>query len=308
MKAVLHIGLHKTGTTFIQHAAHSSREDLKASGIHYHPSEFEGHHREAWDLLRGGTRGIETMVRAARDSGCATMLVSSEDLESLLFRPDVTTRLIETLASHGIADAEFVIHVRRPDTLFWSLHAELSKHLFVDVFHMFADILRLGYVFIDDPRPHEDRCPYWYFCFDHPRYIGAFARFLAEQDTLPCRVRVHDFDARAGQPGQDLFDGIGASLNLDAVAQRMQNANASMPPNLVARRYVNTLTTLATRAGIALPPALVRSVRWRMRLRKSRRGMISAALLDRFAADHADFVARLRARDGLVEPGVAPGR
>lgn len=217
MKAVIHIGLHKTGTTYIQHLANKNHLKLKNIGIYYEPMPgYPAHHHAAWKLLRGDTSAIATMAKHASESKSNTLFISSEDLESLIFRPDITDSLINTIQPFGVDEVIFVIYIRRQDKLFMSHYSELSKHLYVDPFQMFYDIMRLGYLFIDKPNTAGDSAPFWYFCFDHYQFITAFQNQLRTYGNTSIKTMVYNFDDFAHYPGDALFDYLNAEECLES--------------------------------------------------------------------------------------------
>jgi hypothetical protein len=90
-KVILHIGVHKTGTSFIQRRLARNRSWLCERGIsycpgdedaaHYHPTN---HHTLVQKFQRDGHRTsdgiehIEHLFSEAERTGCHTVLVSSE--------------------------------------------------------------------------------------------------------------------------------------------------------------------------------------------------------------------------------------
>lgn len=143
--AFIHIGLHKTGTTSIQEALHRRRGAVSDAGLHYPsvgmPPDFAGHHNLAWELARdrrhvpehgnvplllAGLAGVETDV-----------IVSSEDFESVVARPDRWVSLVEGLGRLGFA-VEFIVYLRDPVRHLRSLYAELLRDGFGDEFHKVA--------------------------------------------------------------------------------------------------------------------------------------------------------------------------
>src|SRR5712691_1906843 len=86
MKTILHIGVHKTGTTVIQRTLHRNAALLMSHGFMYRTSspELFNHHLIA-DSLRKGSESsdwaisaVRSLVKEATEAGCHTCIVSSE--------------------------------------------------------------------------------------------------------------------------------------------------------------------------------------------------------------------------------------
>ncbi len=86
----LHIGLHKTGTTYLQNLLKANREALRRQSIYYPGGPGEVPQAFAvWDLQGRRPRGVhdtriggswDRLVKAISNSGCPTTLVSEEHL------------------------------------------------------------------------------------------------------------------------------------------------------------------------------------------------------------------------------------
>lgn len=95
-RLVLHVGPHKTGSTSIQTACAASRDGLRREGVLYPEfpgASFPASHADAVLLLKSGRSDafldwLSAVWRQARDEGCDTVLLSSEDLSgSLVLHP-----------------------------------------------------------------------------------------------------------------------------------------------------------------------------------------------------------------------------
>jgi hypothetical protein len=145
----VHCGLHKTGTTAIQFACARHRGNLLANGVFYPPSgSYPGHHNLAWELTgdkRFDPRGItwaSTLPQIARCPGDA--ILSSEDFESLLHRPEILSPMVEALRATG-KQVRFIIYVRPAARYVESLYLELLKHGYAAPFGEYAmEIKRTG--------------------------------------------------------------------------------------------------------------------------------------------------------------------
>src|SRR3546814_20923881 len=82
MRLIVHMGLHKTGSTYLQHIFNDNHEALLGRGVYYQKQPgYPAHHFGAWDILRGDTSATAAMVGQARIAGCHTHILSTEDRE-----------------------------------------------------------------------------------------------------------------------------------------------------------------------------------------------------------------------------------
>ena len=130
-KLYLHIGLHKTGTSAIQHALFHAREALAAKGVLYPKSVAwldHSHHslllpfwrKEAFD------EPFEQLSAEINASPCSTVLISSELFPNIYTQGDRFTRLwqmVSTLAE----EIEVILYVRRQDRLAASVFKQWCK-------------------------------------------------------------------------------------------------------------------------------------------------------------------------------------
>jgi hypothetical protein len=89
-KVYLHIGLHKTGTTYLQNVLRANREALRAQGVEFPGGPGEpAQQRAVWDIQGRRPRGVddkriagqwEAMVAHIATSGQPTALLSEEHL------------------------------------------------------------------------------------------------------------------------------------------------------------------------------------------------------------------------------------
>ena len=98
-RAVLHVGLHKTGTTYLQHLFRANRDALAEQGIFYPGAPGEpSQHMAAWDLRGRRSSGArdkrqigqwEALCAAVAGSSLGTALISAESLSALTQRQAV---------------------------------------------------------------------------------------------------------------------------------------------------------------------------------------------------------------------------
>jgi hypothetical protein len=231
MRLIVHLGFHKTASTYLQHLLNGNARALTARGIWYDRQKFyPAHHQAAWALLAGDAMPLELMLRTARLSNCHTVILSSEDLEAIPFNPDIMATIEATAAALGVTELEWHIVVREPGAYFASLHAQLQHHVYADTLVMLREVLKKGMVFIPEPLAGEPGAPYWFYCFDHHGYIAAFAARTAH------RVVVHDYADADPYPGWRMIDRLGA---LDAIVKLpdAEGENRRMGADAVAAGY-----------------------------------------------------------------------
>jgi hypothetical protein len=202
MRLIVHCGLHKTASTYLQHLLHDHRAALEQRGVFYQEDvEFFAHHRIAWNLLRGDASLLDAMLADAAARGCHDAILSSEDLEGALFRPEAATAIAASAARAGAA-VEWHVVLRDPSDYFASLFAQLQWHVYADALTMFAEVMNKGGLYMHDPAPNWGGTPYWFYCFDHATWLRVFA----EAGHVPL---VHDYADRLPFPGWRLLDRLG---------------------------------------------------------------------------------------------------
>ncbi|MGD9865785.1 MAG: hypothetical protein AB7S99_21510, partial [Pseudodonghicola sp.] len=204
-RLVLHLGLHKTGTTYLQHHLLRHRAALAQAGVLVPRTGFDS--PEA-PLRPGATPGHQGLVRALRAgddapwqalhreigrSGARTVVLSCENM-GFPMRPD-RDRLIAALADRlgGFDRIEPVVLARRPDAYVEALYRER---------------IALG------TRPGARGIGA--FVVDHGAALTDWAGlFGAFEDRLGARVRFGDFDALRGDalwPGFAALAGLPGDL------------------------------------------------------------------------------------------------
>jgi hypothetical protein len=204
MRLIVHAGLHETGSTHLQHIMNDNHEALLGRGVYYEKQSGEpGHHRVASAILRRDPAPLVAMVEAARAAGCHALILSSEDLEAMIFDRPAAAGIEQAAAASGVDRIEWHICLRDPGEYFSSLFAQLQRHVYTDPAAMLCEILREGMMLIVDPLPGRRGAPFWGFCFDHLRYISAFAAQTAHP------VYLHDVRDAAPFPGWRILDRLG---------------------------------------------------------------------------------------------------
>lgn len=234
MRLMVHLGFHKTASTFFQNLLNDHHGPLRERGIYYqHQPDYPAHRATAWALMRGETGPLETMLADARDGGCHTVFLSAEDLEAAICTPLPARALERAAARGGVGEIEWHLTVREPGAYFASLFAQLQHHCYADALSLFYEVMRKGYVFMHDPEPALD-LPYWYYCFDYHRLIGAFAA------ATPHPVIVHDYADDEPYPNWRMADRMGV-LELLSVLPREERRNRRLDERAVLRGYRDRL-------------------------------------------------------------------
>jgi hypothetical protein len=142
----IHCGLHKTGTTALQHALSEKRQALLKHHFLYPkigvPYQSVAQHNLAWQLNRDrrfqtGLGDWDKLFAQFKDFDGA-MVISSEDFETTLLKPSRWKAVIERAAKFEV-QITFLIYLREPKSYFESLYLELLKHgcgeEFINVFN-----------------------------------------------------------------------------------------------------------------------------------------------------------------------------
>jgi hypothetical protein len=167
----VHCGLHKTGTTALQTVCAEFRGRLREHGVLYPPTGNHptAHHNLAWELT--GDRRFDpagpTLAGVAAQIAAfgGDVVLSSEDFETILDRPDLIRRLRRQLGTAARALC-FVIYVRQPTAYAESLYLELLEHGYAAPFAQFVREIRSR---------RAVRFREWTFQFDRDRIAAALA-------------------------------------------------------------------------------------------------------------------------------------
>ncbi len=212
MRLIVHAGLHKTGSTYLQHIMNDNHRALLAQGVYYEQQPgYPAHHFAAWDLLRGDDAALGRMVAAARGHGCHTVILSSEDLEGVIFDPSAAGTIEAAALAAGVDAIEWHMCLRDPGETFASLYSQLQHHVFADPTALLYEALRDGLIMIIDPLRGEQGTPFWCFCLDHMRYLSLFA----ERTAHP--LYVHDFRSMTPYPGWGVLDAAGGLAAIETL-------------------------------------------------------------------------------------------
>lgn len=211
MRLIVHMGFHKTASTYLQELMNRNCDRLAERGIWYERQPtYAAHHDIANPLLNGDGAPFAAMLGNARAAGMHTVIFSSENLEALPFTPQIAALLEDIAAEAGIADIEWHAVIREPGAYFESLHSQLSWHTYADGLTMFSEIMKKGALFLPEPHLGEKATPYWFFCFDYHPFLAGFA-------AAGRRLFVHDYADRLPYPGWRMIARLGL---LDALVEQ----------------------------------------------------------------------------------------
>jgi len=147
---VLHVGIHKTASTYIQHRLKRNQPFLRQHGLLY-PKKRRDHLRLVKALRQGNFRPWGNLLERAERKGCQP-LVSAEILSLVLAEPSrsapggtVLTDLLRFLAARGV-ELELVAFLRDQPAYLNSRYTQLIKRFyFASSFERYvAHTMRVG--------------------------------------------------------------------------------------------------------------------------------------------------------------------
>ena len=236
MLLYIHIGLHKTGTTAFQQFCNKNSEKLRDLGFYYeHQTGYPAHHEIAWRLLEEDFQPAAAAIKAAKQAECRACIFSSEDMEGLLFRPQIAARF-EKFVRHtlGVEQVVWIAAIREPGAYFKSLMYELTAHMFVDAYQNFHQVMRRGSLYFRSPRFEATAPPFWFFSFAAKRHLSAFMKVTSG------KVRLVRYQGFLPQPHDLLLPEIGAVTTGWRLVERSE-INATPDLEIIARRNVEHL-------------------------------------------------------------------
>lgn len=231
VRKILHVGLHKTGTTSVQRALKGARRKLAAEGLHY-PSlrplgeaDMAGHHALG-RLISEDHQTHVPRLRSYVDTLCAplcasdTLFLSTESFYRYVIREGsdgshfgARKRYVEEMVKAFGADCEVVLTARRPDSFALSVYQESIKKT-------------------SQPRQIQEYIKATHI-MDMADNIALFAAHFA-------RVHVLVFEEMIRHPhglAAAMFDGIGVQTEV-SVLPVLDPANVSLHPYLVEYKRV----------------------------------------------------------------------
>ena len=130
----LHVGLHKTGTSFLQRLLHENRELLAGAGLGLAPLQdpASGSHHPLLAAIEA--EGPEAVFDRVAGAPGARVLISAEELsQEMNDRPGYLAALHAAAARHF--EPRLVIFLRRQDFLKESVYAQVVKDWFEGTIH-----------------------------------------------------------------------------------------------------------------------------------------------------------------------------
>lgn len=227
----VHCGLHKTGTTAIQAAFDERRPWLRAKGVLYPVSQDgnNAHHNLAWEIA--GDRRFDPAALTIADAVAqiaafdGDAVLSSEDFESFLHRPQALAPLLQPLRAAG-HQVSLVIYFRERRSYARSLYTELLRHGYAATFDEFlAEIEANGMLQYRE----------WVFQFAYRRVRAALAAYQ-DARLLPRR---YDAATRSGSVVADLLPLLGLPADLLGEAARQVRHERDPLACTVARFMAN---------------------------------------------------------------------
>lgn len=126
-KLVLHVGLHKTATSYFQHLFLNNSNLLAESGVALAPmlNELDGTHHKLAAILRD--QGADKFLEKFDDFPEETALVTSETLSHILLRDESCAKDLARLSREKGIEIRLVMMIRRQDLLKESVFSEVVK-------------------------------------------------------------------------------------------------------------------------------------------------------------------------------------
>ena len=191
MKLVIHIGLHKTGTTSFQNFLHFNREALLHSGVLYpEMGEHESHWVIPNQIVRNNWSYVEDFMKSslanAKESNVRTVFISSEDFEVFLFEGYLASKFEKLILNLGYSKIYWVCVLRNQWDYFNSIYSEMSKNkVCLNYATAGEEILNFGEISMGN------NVYRWRFAFDYDVIIqrfldyinGSFSAYSFEQFT-----------------------------------------------------------------------------------------------------------------------------
>ncbi|WP_157944632.1 hypothetical protein [Mangrovicella endophytica] len=205
MKLVIHIGVHKTGTSALQGLLHTNRERLRSQGVWYDPPEGEKNHSSrVFHFRPGETYSPEIFrdrLKAISDQGCPLYLMSSEMFVEAPFDMEAFARSIRGFKTEVIA------------------YLCASDDLLVSAYNQ---VVRAG----TRLEPLQDKRPY------DPTYRASLTQWISDQ----WKLTLAPYDPKQW-PGQNIFLDLLSMLGVSADGMdtegRQEDANRSLPAPLI---------------------------------------------------------------------------
>lgn len=249
MKILLHVGLHKTGTSYIQSVLRKNSDLLRQCGVCYPSSPGNAHHDFASALKIKNVPLAEEIFNGylleAREDQAHTLLISSEVLSEFWETED----LKQILGGHDII---IVLVLREPLSLFQSAFNQLIREPSVRRYKEIKD----GNVYELDYEKHAEK---WESCFGKSAIrVFSYERLKA----LGKSGILSPFITLLGLQSLDTeIEKRGANESVDPISlESIRLLNAYELPLESHQHMVDALGSLKMRKGYEVPSAALLSV------------------------------------------------
>jgi len=178
MRLIIHIGLHKTGTTSFQNFLHFNRDSLLEAGVLYpEMGEHESHWvipnqivRNNWDYVEDY---MKTSLSNAKKANIETVFISSEDFELFLFEGYLASQFENLVLDLGYSKIYWVSVLRNQWDYFNSIYSEMSKNkVCLNYATAGEEILNFGEISMGT------NVYRWRFAFDYDIIIQRFLDYI----------------------------------------------------------------------------------------------------------------------------------
>ena len=191
MRLIIHIGLHKTGTTSFQNFLHFNRDALLKAGVLYpEMGEHESHWVIPNQIVRNNWNYVEDYMKIsltnAKKANIKTVFISSEDFELFLFEGYLASQFEKLILNLGYSKIYWVSILRNQWDYFNSIYSEMSKNkVCLNYATAGEEILNFGEISMGT------NVYRWRFAFDYDTIIqrfldqinGSFSAYSFEQFT-----------------------------------------------------------------------------------------------------------------------------
>ena len=278
LRAVIHAGLHKTGTTSFQRNCNNASSELLKAGIYY-PKSRAPHHNHFANLP--DTNWISMFARKTKKlmrDGC--LLISAENFE-YRFHQDYPEKVERALYQSGIKHISWVLCFRNPFSSYCSLYSQLSdperntKNTYPILEFAASGRLAAAKGFLD----FQNQSRQQRFYFNYPSLVKSL------RNRLKGQVLGIDFDhftKNSNIPGDLLIRSIsndGRNLS-DCIKQARRHNNISPSKEEIEHNY---LRRFHSKKGTNLPAWFDRAVQDRLKSRIAQEPKIEALFQQSFS-------------------------
>jgi hypothetical protein len=277
LRAVIHAGLHKTGTTSFQRSCNNASSELLKAGIYY-PKSRKPHHNNFANLpdtdwIRMFARKSKKLMR----DGC--LLVSAENFE-YRFHHDYPEKIERTLYQSGIKNITWVLCFRNPFSSYCSLYSQLSDpsrnsgNTYPILEFASSGRLAAAKGFLDFQNQNLEQR----FYFNYPSLVNSLRNRLKGQVL---GIDFDDFTKNCNTPGDLLIQSIsndGRNLS-DCIGQVSGHSNVSPSKDAIEHNY---LRIFHSKKGIKLPAWFDKAVQDRLESRIAQEPKIEALFQQNF--------------------------